>query len=223
MNRDQLVSYLNDYLKVHEIKDASDNGLQVEGGEEVHKVAFAVDACLEAFRRTHRADAQMLIAHHGLFWGKPLMLSHIHRQRAAYLRLLDLKTTGTFGDYNGVILGVIGEPKKPLTLDRLVKSLEQKLAAKMTVLHHGPQEVRRVGIISGGAASMVEQAAEAGADLYLTGDPSHSAYHHIAERGMNVVYGGHYATETLGVKALAKHLGEKFELETEFLDIPTGF
>ncbi|MFC1683649.1 Nif3-like dinuclear metal center hexameric protein, partial [Candidatus Zixiibacteriota bacterium] len=143
MNRDKLVSYLNDYLRVPEIKDASDNGLQVEGGEEVHKAAFAVDACLEAFRQTHRVGAQMLITHHGLFWGKPVMLRHIHRQRAAYLlehgislysahlpldihpelgnnvqlaRLLDLKTTGAFGEYNGVILGVIGEPQKPLTL-----------------------------------------------------------------------------------------------------------
>jgi dinuclear metal center YbgI/SA1388 family protein len=209
-----------------------------------------VDACLEAFRQTHRSGAQMLIAHHGLFWGKPVMLRHIHRQRAAYLlehgislysvhlpldvhpevgnnvqlaRLLDLKTTGTFGEYNGVVLGVIGEPQKPLALDMIVTILEEKLAAKMTVLRHGPQEIRRVGIISGGAASMVEQAAEADVDLYLTGEPSHSAYHHIAERGINVVYGGHYATETLGVKALARHLSDKFNLETQFLDIPTGF
>lgn len=250
MDRDELVSYLDGYLTIKEIKDISNNGLQVEGGDEVKKIAFGVDACLESFRRAQDAGAQMLITHHGLFWSQPVMLRHIHRRRVAFLlehdislysvhlpldihpevgnnvqlaRLLGLKQTGTFGDYDGVILGVLGEFSKEVPLKRMVEALEQKLNSKMTVLRYGPRIIKRVGIISGGAASLVNQAAEAGADLFLTGEPSHSAFHQIAERGLNVIYGGHYATETLGLKALAAHLGEKFQLQTEFLDIPTGF
>jgi dinuclear metal center YbgI/SA1388 family protein len=250
LNRDQLTAYLDDYLKIREIKDTSNNGLQVEGAPEVAKAAFAVDACMAAFQKAKRAGAQMLLTHHGLFWGHPVMLRGIHRRRAAFLlehdislysvhlpldvhpvvgnnarlaRLLDLEPGGSFGEYNGVILGVVGELKKAMALDRLVKILEDRLASKMTVLRYGPATIKRVGIISGGAASMVDQAAAAGLDLYVTGEPSHSAFHAIAERGLNVAYGGHYATETLGVKALAEHLGDTFNLETEFLDIPTGF
>lgn len=250
VNRDKLTGYLDDYLKISEIKDVSNNGLQVEGAEKVHKVAFAVDACLDAFVKAHAAGAQMLVTHHGLFWGEPLMLRGIHRRRAAFLlkhnislysvhlpldvhpevghnvqlaRLLGLEVTGTFGEYHGVILGVVGKTKEPVTLDELVQTLQEKLAANMTVLNYGPRQIERVGIISGGAASMVDQAADAGVDLFLTGEPSHSAFHQIAERGLNVVYGGHYATETLGLKALSAHLEEKFDLQTQFLDIPTGF
>jgi dinuclear metal center YbgI/SA1388 family protein len=250
VNRNQLTSYLDDYLKVSEIKDTSNNGLQVEGAEEVDSVTFAVDACMEAFEKTRASGAQMLLAHHGLFWGLPLMLRGLHRKRVGLLlqhdislyavhlpldihpvvghnaqlaRLLGLKMTGTFGDHNGVILGVLGEPREETTLDQLVHTLKEILGSGVTVMNYGPDEIKRVGIISGGAASLVDQAAAAGVDLFLTGETSHTAFHSIAERGLNVVYGGHYATETLGLKALAKHLGEKFRLKTEFLDIPTGF
>jgi dinuclear metal center YbgI/SA1388 family protein len=213
-------------------------------------VALAVDACQEAFQRTAEAGAQMLITHHGLFWGKPLMVSGIHHQRIAQLmerrislysahlpldihdqvgnnvqlaRLLGLEPGGRFGDYHGVLLGVIGDFDEPVDRDQVVETLETELGAKMTVLPYGPEKIKRAGIISGCAADMVAQAAEAGADLYLTGEASHSAFHQIAERRINVIYGGHYATETVGLKALGAHLAETHQLEIEFLDIPTGF
>lgn len=250
MLRDQLVGYLDDFLQVSAIKDTADNGLQVEGDEQVHKVSFAVDACLEAFQRAHRSGAQMLVTHHGLFWGQSLLLRGVHRRRMAFLlehnlslysvhlpldvhpqvgnnaqlaRLLGLRTKGMFGDYHGVLLGVVGEWEQPIPLNEVIHKLEDILGARLTVLPHGPKSIKRVGIISGGAASLVEQAAQERVDLFLTGEPSHSAFHQVVERGLNVAYGGHYATETLGLKALAAHLVEKFQLEVEFLDIPTGF
>jgi dinuclear metal center YbgI/SA1388 family protein len=251
VDRDTLVGYLDHFLRVAEIEDASDNGLQVEGTGEIQMVAFAVDACQQAFHKAAQAGAQMLITHHGLFWGKSLMVKGIHRERLAYLvahrlslysahlpldvhpevgnniqlaRLLGLEPGGEhFGDYHGVLLGVIGTFTSPVSRDELAKRLEEKLGAAMTVLPYGPDIIKTVGIISGGAASMADQAATVGVDLFLTGEPSHSAFHPIAERGMNVIYGGHYATETLGLKALAGHLSEKFDVQTTFLDIPTGF
>jgi len=250
VRREQLVAYLDEYLHISEIKDKADNGLQVEGAEEVNKVALAVDACMAAFRKTKSSGAQMLVANHGLFWGEPVMLRGIQRGRVGYLLrndislyaahlpldvhpevghnvqlagLLGLQVTGTFGDYHGVLIGVLAEPREELPLSQMVQVLEDRLKAKMTVLNYGPEKIKRVGIISGSAASMVDQAGEQKVDLFLTGETSHTAFHHIAERGLNVVYGGHYATETLGLKALAGHLSEKFGLQTEFLDIPTGF
>jgi dinuclear metal center YbgI/SA1388 family protein len=250
MNRDILVSHLDEYLRISEIRDKADNGLQVEGAIEINRVAFAVDACLEAFRRADETSAQMLVCHHGLFWGEPMMLRGVHRQRVGYLlqrdislyavhlpldvhpevghnvqlaRLLGLQVTGSFGDYHGILLGVLAEAKEEISLNRLVKDLEDGLNTRMTVLKYGPEKIKHVGIISGGAASLVDQAADAGVDLYVTGEASHGAFHQIAERQLNVVYGGHYATETLGLKALAEHLTDKYQLETEFYDIPTGF
>jgi len=82
--------------------------------------------------------------------------------------------------------------------------------------------VSRVGCISGGAAPMMDQVVSAGFDTFVTGETDHSCFHDAAEYGLNVIYGGHYATETLGVKALARHLAARFGLETIFLDLPTG-
>ena len=251
VKRDELIEYLDTYLKVAEIEDISNNGLQVEGDQEVEKVAFAVDACREAFRRAGESGAQMVIAHHGLFWGKPLMIREIHRERIALLLKDDISLYAThlpldihpqvgnnvqllqllglspeeqrFGEYHGSLLGVMGRFPEPVAREKVVGRLEEALDIPMTVLPFGPREVTTVGIVSGGAADLAIQAGEAGVDLYLTGEPSHSLYHQVAERGLNVVYGGHYATETLGLKALAAHLSERFSLKTEFLHIPTGF
>jgi dinuclear metal center YbgI/SA1388 family protein len=249
MKRDELIAYLDDYLRVKEIEDSSQNGLQVEGPEEVTKVAFAVDSCQVAFGQAVANGAQLLVVHHGLFWDKPLRLIGPIFQRVKTLiegdcglyavhlpldvhpevgnnaelaRLLGLKDTHTFGEYHGSKVGIGGVLDPPILLDvlieRLVRATDRPL---VRVLAHGPAEVSQVGCISGGAAFLMDQVAEAGFDTFVTGETSHAFFHYAAEWGLNVVYGGHYATETLGVKALARHLGEKFGLETTFLDIPT--
>lgn len=255
MKREELITYLDDYLRVKEIEDSSQNGLQVEGPEEVTadnlaKVAFAVDSCQAAFERAVATGAQLLIVHHGLFWDKPLRLVGPIFQRVKRLieggcglyavhlpldlhpevgnnaelaRLLELKDTRAFGEYHGSTIGIGGALEPPIPLDVLVERLARATGEPpVRVLAHGPAEVSRVGCISGGAAFLMDQVAGAGFDTFVTGETSHSFFHQAAERGLNVVHGGHYATETLGVKALARHLEEKFSLETTFLDIPTG-
>jgi len=255
MNRDKLITYLDDYLRVKEIEDSSQNGLQVEGPEEVTaenltKVAFAVDGCQAAFERAVAAGAQLLIVHHGLLWSKPLRLVgplfqqirtlieggcglyavHLpldcHPEvgnNAELARLLGLKDTRTFGEYQGHKIGIGGALEPPIPLDVLVERLARATGEPpVRVLAHGPAEVSQVGCISGFGSDMMAQVVDAGFDTFVTGETSHSFFHQAAERGLNVVYGGHYATETLGVKALARHLEEKFGLETTFLDIPTG-
>jgi len=250
VNRRELTTYLDDYLRVREIEDTSQNGLQVEGPEEVTKVAFAVDACLTAFEQAVATGAQLLIVHHGILWENPLRLvgPHFRRVRtlieggcglyAAHLpldghpevgnnaeltRLLGLEDLRPFGTYHGAKIGMAGLLNPPLPIPALIGRLIQALnVPPVRVLAHGPAEAHRVGCISGFAVSMIDQVEEAGLDTFITGETSHAYFHQAAERGLNLLFAGHYATETLGVKALAHHLEETFGLETTFLDIPTG-
>lgn len=250
MDRDELVCYLNEYLEVATIEDDSDNGLQVEGAAEVRRLAFAVDAGLAAFRAAHEAGAQMLVAHHGLFWGKPVMITSVHRRRlkvlidadislyavhlpldfhpdvghnATLARWLGLDQVRSFGNYKGSPAGVEGCLPTPVKVEEFSALCERTLGEPVVrVWPFGLESVQRVAIVSGGAGFMVGQAADAGVDVYLTGEMSHLVYHQAQELGLNVVFGGHYATETAGLKALAEHLSDRFGLETEFLDLPTG-
>jgi len=250
MRRDELVEYLDDLLQIEAIEDTSNNGLQVEGAAEIRRLAFAVDASLAAFDGARAAGAQMLLVHHGLFWSKPLMVTGLHRRRlgllvaadlslyAAHLpldfhpelgnnatlaRWLGLAGVEPFGQYKGQPAGYAGRLPEPLSLEGLVSRVEESLGEPVgQVWSFGKSTVETVGIISGGAAHFVDQAAAAGVDAYLTGETSHGAFHDAQELGMNVIFGGHYATETAGLKALAEHLATQFGLETVFLDLPTG-
>jgi dinuclear metal center YbgI/SA1388 family protein len=248
MQRDALVTYLDDYLSCRGTGDYSDNGLQVEGSDDVTRLALAVDACQETIARTSAAGARMLIVHHGLFWGKALMVVGPHRRRvqalldggcslyAAHLpldrhpevgnnaqlaRLLGLTVVGGLGEAFGLPVGVIATAAAtPRTT--LVARLAASLGVTPLVLAEGPEQVQRIGIISGGAARDIATAAAAGCDTYITGETSHSSYHDAAEYGVNVIYAGHYATETVGLKALAAHLDVQFGLPSTFIDRPTG-
>jgi len=250
MKREKLITYLDDFLRINDFDDASQNGLQVEGPDEVTKVAFAVDGCQASFEQAVEEEAQLLIVHHGLFWDKPLRLVGPHFRRVKTLikgdcglygvhlpldahpevgnnaemaRLLGLQDTEPLGTYHGTDIGVAGVLDPPMDMPTLIGRIVQAIGRPpIRVLDHGPEEAHRIGCISGGAASMIDQAEEAGLDTYITGETSHTFFHQAAERKLNVLFGGHYATETLGVKALARHLAEQFALETIFLEIPTG-
>lgn len=250
MHRDELIKYLDEYLRVGEIEDVSQNGLQVQGPDDVRKVAVTVDASLAAFERAVTAGAQLLIVHHGLFWGKSLLLVGPHFRRiktlilgrcglysvhlpldthpqvgnnAELARLLQLQDTKSFGDYHGVPIGKAGKLAPVQSLSAVVERLNEALGSRASrVLACGPERVERIGCISGGAMSMIDQVAAAGLDTYVTGEADHTFFHSASELGINVLFWGHYVTETLGVRALARHLEEKLGLATEFLDIPTG-
>jgi dinuclear metal center YbgI/SA1388 family protein len=250
MKQDELVSYLDEYLQIRAIEDSSNNGLQVEGSDRVTRLAFAVDASQASFEAARDAAAQMLIVHHGLFWGKPIMVTGIHLHRlqtlldagvslyAAHLpldfhdevgnnvtlaRWLNLEGIEPFGDYKGLPAGFAGRLSQPCSLGQFAALVERLLGEPvLRVWPFGDDTVNKVGIVSGGAGSLVSQAADACLDVYLTGEVSHVAYHEARELGVNVVFGGHYATETAGLHSLAEHLSDRFGLETVFLELPTG-
>ena len=230
--------------------DSSLNGLQVGRRDAVvQRLGTAVDACLETFRRAVEQKLDMLFVHHGLFWGSPIAVTDGHYDRlrllmehnialyAMHLPLdqhaqlgnnavmaaeLGLQDVRPFGRIKRTEIGVQGVLPEPLTLDAVRERLFGSRENALGVLPFGSDQVRSVGLISGGAPFEVVQAIEAGLDLYITGDANHVVYHIAQEAGINVIFGGHYATETWGVRAVGQRFAAEFGLEHQFIDVPTG-
>ncbi|HEU4464229.1 MAG TPA: Nif3-like dinuclear metal center hexameric protein [Gemmatimonadota bacterium] len=248
--RDALVAYLDTYLDVAGWADKSLNGLQVEGTDEVRRIALATDAALATISLAAEARCQMLVVHHGLFWGRvepvtgplrarlaalieaglSLYASHLPLDahpdvgnNAVLAGLLGLEDREPFGRWGDRAIGVLGRLPEPVDRTELAGRIEALLGAPADVLAFGVERVRSVAVVSGAAAELIPEAKASGADVFVTGETSHTAFHQARERGMNVVFAGHYATETLGVRALGDHLAERFGLGTVFLDAPTGY
>lgn len=244
-----LVAYLDDFLSVADVPDASRalNGLQVDNSGRVSHVAAAVDACQATIDRAGAIGADLLLVHHGLFWRglEPLTGRHGRRVRAllehdvalyashvpldchpdvgnnaVLARDLGLTETEPFGDYDGMAIGIAGAWDG--SLEDLARALADRLGADSHVIAKGPRRLRRVGIVTGGASSLLRQARDAGIDTFITGEGPHHTFFDAEEWGLNLIYAGHYATETVGVQALAAHLQDRFDLPWDFIDHPTG-
>jgi dinuclear metal center YbgI/SA1388 family protein len=230
--------------------DTSLNGIQVDNdGAEIAKIAFAVDATLETFKQAADAGAGLLFVHHGLFWGKPLRIAGSHRERlrflldhnlalyAAHLPLDQHPTLGNnaglaellgigqlepFGDYHGRKIGFKGKLARPLTIEEAVKRISFKDRPPLGVYPFGKRENLSCAVVSGGAAEEALQAIEEGLDLYVTGEASHYIYHQALEGHLNMIAGGHYSTEVWGVRRVMENCAAGLNLETEFIDAPTG-
>jgi dinuclear metal center YbgI/SA1388 family protein len=250
IQRDELVAYLDRYLRVAEIPDSSPNGMQVQGARRVTRIAFAVDVSIESIRAAEKAGADFLIVHHGLWWGRHVPITGTMYARVAGLiragislyaahlpldchpkvgnnvelaRRLALRVQEPFGEYRGIRVGVIGAAARPLALRAFASRVARSLESPPDVHPFGPRSVRRVAIVSGGGAMLAEDAARAGCDTLLTGESSHAAIHPAREAGINLVFAGHYATETVGLDALRLHLRARFKLPVAFLPAPTGY
>lgn len=248
--RAELVAYLDEYLAAAGWRDKALNGLQVEGRETVARVGLATDAAMATFALAEQARVDFLIVHHGLFWGAPVPIVGPMRARVAALldcgislyashlpldghaevgnnavlaRLLGLEDLQPFGVWDGRAIGCSGRLAQPLEPIELAGRLEALLGAKPDVLAFGRGTIERVAVVSGDAAELVEEAARAGLDALVTGETRHQAWHPALESGIHLIFAGHYATETVGVRALGDHLAERFGLETVFLDVPTGY
>lgn len=244
-----VLAHLDVFLRIVEVPDdpRALNGLQVANSGRISRVAVAVDACQATIDRAAATGADFMVVHHGLFWDglQPMLGSHGRRVRAliqndialyaAHLPLdchpevgnnavlardLGLGELEEFAEEQGVRIGVIGEVD--LERGELARRLANRLGAEPMVVSGGPERVRRVAIVTGAGTGFLDEARECGADTLITGEGPHHSYFAAEEGGMNLVFGGHYATETVGVQALAKHLGEKFGLPWEFIDHPTG-
>jgi dinuclear metal center YbgI/SA1388 family protein len=230
--------------------DSSLNGLQVGDREaSVSKVAFAVDGSLASMEKAVEAGAGCLVVHHGLFWGKCLPITGYLYNRIRYLAqnnlalyalhlpldaqpdfgnnmtlasMLGLVDIRPFGEYKRKKIGFRGTLPEPLTLKQIADRLFGEWDRDLKVFPFGPDPVSTVAVITGDAPREVEQAIDGGVDLYITGETSHEIYHACLESGINVLFGGHYRTETGGIRRLCEKTARELGLETVFIDIPTG-
>jgi dinuclear metal center YbgI/SA1388 family protein len=227
--------------------DGAVNGLQAENRGTVTRLAAVVDASLATVKLAIAARADLLVVHHGLFWGPShpwtgtkyellrlliennLAVYSSHLPLDAHFRLgnnaqlcaaLGLKNLRPFFESHGQTIGFKAQTK--ISRAELASRLARATGAKPRVIPGGPPICRRIGVVSGGAGDGLKQAADEGVDTFVSGEGPHWTYALAEELGVNVLYGGHYATETFGVKALAAHLAKRFRLPWEFLDHPTG-
>jgi dinuclear metal center YbgI/SA1388 family protein len=236
-------------MRTAEIADWSGamNGLQLENDGALRKIGAAVDATLPVIEKAVAVGVDLLVVHHGLFWaGVQSIRGPLHRKLkvamdanlAIYSSHLPLDLHPTFGN-NVLLASKLGisemEPFFPekgqligmrgrldIRRDQLTILLAEVLGTAPHLAPGGPEHVRNVGIVTGGAGAEVARAASLGVDTFITGEGPHHSFGMAEELGVNLFYGGHYATETFGVKALAAHLSERFALPWQFIDHPSG-
>jgi dinuclear metal center YbgI/SA1388 family protein len=244
-----IVKHCDQLLRTKSIGDydGAANGLQVDNSGVVTKIATTVDASLATVKLAIAAKADLLIVHHGLFWSP----SHPWTgKKHELLRLLVENNLAIYGSHlpldfhpklgNNVILCAALGLKNPhpfllkngqhyglqsvmeISRAALAAKLRRATGEKPLLIPGGKEICRRIGVITGGAGDLLQKAAAEGVDTFITGEGPHWTFALAEELGLNVLYGGHYATETFGVKALATHLSKKFRLPWEFLDHPTG-
>jgi dinuclear metal center YbgI/SA1388 family protein len=241
--RDAILDYAAELLDLASFPDYGPQGLQVVGSEEVTKLVCAVSSSLELFERATAAGAQLVLVHHGLLWDKePRTIDLRSRRRlqalfdadltlAAYHLALDAHPevgnnallarelrVEVEGPFAGI--GVGGRLAQPEPLETFLARVRERIAPEPLVFADGPDPVERVAILSGGGSGYFAEAGRDGYDLYLTGEPAEPTLHLARELGITFVAAGHYATERLGVQALAARLAEEFDLEWEFIELP---
>jgi dinuclear metal center YbgI/SA1388 family protein len=245
----RIVRYCDRLLRTARVQDydGAVNGLQVENRGAVRRISAAVDASLATIRLAAQANADLLLVHHGLFWapthpwtgkGYELLRSLVEHNLAVYSSHLPLDAHPRFGN-NARLCAAIGlrklrpfffdhglflgfQTKASISRTELAKRLQAATGKKPKLVPGGPKVCRRIGVVSGGAGGDLKKAAEEGVDTFVTGEGPHWTYAMAEDLDLNVLYGGHYATETFGVKALAAHLSARFRVPWVFLDHPTG-
>jgi dinuclear metal center YbgI/SA1388 family protein len=244
-----IVRYCDRTLRTADVQDyeRAANGLQVENNGMVTRIAATVDASLATVQLAVASGADLLIVHHGLFWSPAhpwtgrryeLLRFLIRHNLAVYSSHLPLDAHPRLGN-NARLCAALGlKNLRPFFLDHglhlgfrasarisrtdLAARLRRATGAAPHVIPGGPEICRRIGVVSGGAGGDLAKAAAEGVDTYVTGEGPHWTYAMAEDLGINVLYGGHYATETFGVKALAASLAARFKLPWSFVDHPTG-
>jgi len=246
-----LIEKANSWLSLDEIPDYPQalNGLQLENSGKVEKIVAAVDACLPVIEQACEKGADLLVVHHGMFWqGAQKITGSVYRKlklamdhdlaiysahipldvhpelgnNAQMMLALDLNSEiRPFFPWKGIELGL--QADIDLERETLVEKVRAATGAEVHLCPGGPEKVRKVGVITGGAGSEIFDIADSGIDTFITGEGPHWSYTAAEELGLNLIYAGHYATETFGVKALSRKWCDEFpDVSWEFIDHPTG-
>lgn len=246
-NLNKVINYLNNYLEIEEVEDASWNGLQIEGSKEVEKVAFCVTAGAEVFKKVLKWNPDLIIVHHGIYWKganpsakgwmigrvKPLIETnsslyacHLPLDRhkevghnAQILKTIGSKPKEELAEYRGKNIGWIGELDS-IDINNIFQKLKDSLEGECKLLNYGKEEISKVGVVSGSGGKYIYEAIDKDLDLLITGEEKDLA--EVArDAKINLIFGGHYGTETLGIKALKEELEDKFSVETKYFSFPT--
>lgn len=247
-------NFLNSFLKKEDfLSDPSRNGIQIENSlpqeKEIKKVAFAVDASEQTAKMATEQHADVLVVHHGLYWGDctpatgimykrlsafiksdlaliayhiPLDANNPYGNNFGLASMLQMKNLEPFGLWRGMNIGVKGELKEPCELSDFAKQIEKFTHTECKIFDFGKKIIKTAGIISGGAGDDFEQAVQHNLDVFVTGEFMHENYHPAKESGINVISGGHYGTEIIGVSLLKEKVEKELNLQTVFLDFPTN-
>jgi len=246
--RDEIIAFLDELLDAPAFEDYGPNGLQVPGSAEVERVVTGVSAHRELFERAAAEGAQMVLCHHGIFWGTgpgpvtPRLKARLKAlfdadmSLAAYHLPLDahpevgnnalicsalgLRRAEPFAAHKGRDIGFVGRADAPLPIEELLERCTGAFGAEPLHLGGGPDEVRAVGVVSGGGADALDEAIGRGLDALLTGEPRENAMADAREGGVHFIAAGHYATETFGVRRLGELLHDRFGVDHRFVDIP---
>ena len=247
IKKDEVLSFLKDYLEQCPVKDTALNGLQVEGKDHINKIVTGVSASMQLFIKAVELNADMLIVHHGMFWGTPEPIKGYFRERiqtllnhkinlvayhlpldkhpivgnnAQLLKLFDIKHTKPFGNYKGTDIGYKAELKNKIRMENTIELLEHRLGTKTINYCFGKEHINNIAIVSGGAPEMLYQAIEENIDLFITGETTEYVQELARDAKINVIVAGHYNTEKLGIMALGDLLRNRFDIKVEFVDIP---
>jgi dinuclear metal center YbgI/SA1388 family protein len=245
----ELIAEADRLLEPERFSDYGPNGLQVPGCGQVERIATGVSASVELFERAIESRAQLLLVHHGLFWGRgPGPIDATMKQRlkllfeadmslAAYHLPLDAhiavgnnaliaaglgaEVVQPFAMHDGQPIGVLVQlPGEGLPASELFAQVHRLTSREPLVFDSGPADVRRVAIVSGAGAGYLPDAVRLGADAFVTGEPAERVMAEARECQVHFIAAGHYATETFGIKRLGEHLSERFDIEHVFLDVP---
>jgi dinuclear metal center YbgI/SA1388 family protein len=156
----------------------------------------------------------------------PLDVHSEFGNNALLAKRLGLTPTGGFAKFQSIEVGLSGESNIPTrTIAERAEALASDHHGKFVVTPFEPDRVtRRWGICTGAGAdtSTLREAAQRGLDTLIVGEGPHHTAVEARELGIVVMYAGHYATETLGVRTLAEHVARQFDLSFTFIDAPTG-
>jgi len=245
----EIVRYTDGFLRIREVGDWDNalNGLQIENSGRVTRIGAAVDVSTRILTEAAKKNVNLLIVHHGLFWpGLQPVRTALRRQLqlafendialySAHLPLdihpkvgnnaqlataLGLKLAKPFLEEKGQPIGL--KVRTSIPRNELIRQLRRALNGPAKVFDFGPKQTRTIGIVTGGAGSEIYRVAQESIDTFVTGEAPHWAAVAAEELGMNLLLGGHYATEVFGVKALAAHLSKRFKIPSQFIDCPTG-
>jgi len=244
-----IVTYADRFLRVRDVGDWDNalNGLQIENSGRVMCIGAAVDVSTRVLSEAAKRNVDLLIVHHGLFWlGLQPIQGALRRQlrmtfendialysahlpldihprvgnNAQLVAALGLESAQPFLEEKGQPVGL--KIRASLERSKLVRELEKALNGQIKVFEFGPKQTRAIGVVTGAAGSEIYRVAHEGIDTFITGEAPHWAAVAAEELGVNLLLGGHYATEVFGVKAVAAHLSKRFKVPWEFIDFPTG-